>query len=133
MTVPSCSTPSLPTSMKCWLDLMRRSNGQGLLEMPSLAKRIRWAMISIGMKTSGSTNGAACWLDVYNGLLLSALWGAAFDRGLVTFDDDGRPVFSANLSEIARAELRWHSPIPLTDEHRWRLAHHRARVAGTAF
>jgi hypothetical protein len=85
------------------------------------------------MKTSGSTNGTACWLDVYSGLLLSALWDAAFDRGLVTFDDDGRPVFSANLSEIARAELRWHSPIPLTGEHRWRLAHHRARVAGTAF
>ena len=28
-------------------------------------------------------------LDVHNGLLLSALWDAAFDRGLVTFDDDG--------------------------------------------
>jgi predicted restriction endonuclease len=49
---------------------------------------------------------AAGWLDVYNGLLLSVLWDAAFDRGLVTFDDDGRPVFSANLSEIERAELR---------------------------
>lgn len=28
-------------------------------------------------------------LDVHNGLLLSALWDAAFDRGLVTFGDDG--------------------------------------------
>lgn len=67
-------------------------------------------------------------LDVHNGLLLSALWDAAFDRALVTFDDQGRPEFSPNLSEQARAELRWNSSIPLTDEHRWRLARHRERA-----
>jgi hypothetical protein len=65
-------------------------------------------------------------LDVHNGLLLSALWDAAFDRGLVTFDDEGRPHFSPVLSEVARAELRWREPIPLTDKHRMRLASHRA-------
>ncbi|MBD9560645.1 HNH endonuclease [Ensifer sp. ENS03] len=67
-------------------------------------------------------------LDVHNGLLLSALWDAAFDRALVTFDDQGRPEFSPNLSEQARAELRWSSHIPLTDEHRRRLVHHRERA-----
>lgn len=67
-------------------------------------------------------------LNVHNGLLLSALWDAAFDRGLVTFDDDGRPDFSLALSELARAELRWHDAIPLTDNHRRRLAWHRANV-----
>ncbi|WP_334147169.1 HNH endonuclease [Hyphomicrobium sp.] len=67
-------------------------------------------------------------LDVHNGLLLSALWDAAFDRALVTFDDQGRPEFSPSLSEQARAELRWNSPIPLTDEHRRRLARHRERT-----
>lgn len=65
-------------------------------------------------------------LDVHNGLLLSALWDAAFDRGLVTFDDNGRPEFSPSLTETARAELRWQAPIPLTDEHKERLAWHRA-------
>lgn len=65
-------------------------------------------------------------LDVHNGLLLSALWDAAFDRGLVTFDDDGRPEFSPKLSEAARAELRWHAPVPLTNKHRARLTWHRA-------
>jgi len=65
---------------------------------------------------------------VHNGLLLSALWDAAFDRGLVTFYDDGRPVFSPNLSAVARAELRWHAPIPLTDKHRTRIAWHRTEV-----
>ncbi|WP_035872789.1 HNH endonuclease [Cucumibacter marinus] len=67
-------------------------------------------------------------LDVHNGLLLSALWDAAFDRGLVTFDDEGQPLFSATLSELGRAELRWQTPILLTDSHKQHLAWHRARV-----
>ncbi|GAB1717621.1 MAG: hypothetical protein NTAFB05_26630 [Nitrobacter sp.] len=67
-------------------------------------------------------------LNVHNGLLLSALWDAAFDRALVTFDDQGKPEFSPRLSEQARAELRWSSPIPLTDEHRRRLVCHRERA-----
>ena len=68
-------------------------------------------------------------LDVHNGLLLSALWDAAFDRALVTFDEEGNPVFSAELSEEAQNELRWRAPIPLTDAHRRRLALHRERVS----
>lgn len=64
-------------------------------------------------------------LNVHNGLLLSALWDAAFDRGLVTFDDGGHPVFSPILSEAAKDELRWGQPIPLNEKHRMRLAWHR--------
>lgn len=64
-------------------------------------------------------------LDVHNGVLLSALWDAAFDRALVTFDEEGKPEFSSVLSEAALAELRWHSPICFTDEHRRRLTRHR--------
>jgi hypothetical protein len=67
-------------------------------------------------------------LDIHNGLLLSALWDAAFDRALVTFNDDGNPEFSLGLSERARAELRWNAPISLTDEHRRRLIRHRDRA-----
>lgn len=68
-------------------------------------------------------------LDVHNGLLLSALWDAAFDRALVTFDNEGKPMFSPELSKEARNELRWHTPIPLTDAHRRRLALHRERTS----
>jgi predicted restriction endonuclease len=68
-------------------------------------------------------------LDVHNGLLLSALWDAAFDRALVTFGDHGRPHVSPSLGEQARAELRWNGAIALTDEHRRRLARHRERVS----
>jgi len=67
-------------------------------------------------------------LNVHNGLLLSALWDAAFDRGLVTFGDDGRPVFSTALSASAVQELRWVNPILLTDKHQERLAHHRTEI-----
>ena len=67
-------------------------------------------------------------LDVHNGLLLSALWDAAFDRGLVTFEDDGAPRFSAKLGEAARNELRWMQPVPLTEQHRENLIWHRANV-----
>lgn len=69
-------------------------------------------------------------LDVHNGLLLSALWDAAFDRGLVTFDNDGAPVFAPTLSAAARAELRWQAPLPLTPNHRARLARHRVQTFG---
>ena len=67
-------------------------------------------------------------LDVHNGLLLSALWDAAFDRGLVTFDDSGHPQLSTHLTEAAAAELRWQAPIRLTDKHRARLEWHRSKV-----
>lgn len=67
-------------------------------------------------------------LDIHNGLLLSALWDAAFDRGLVSFDDAGAPLFSPALSAAARAELRWHAPILLTAGHSPRLAWHRSAV-----
>ncbi|GGB62924.1 hypothetical protein GCM10011316_38520 [Roseibium aquae] len=67
-------------------------------------------------------------LDVHNGLLLSALWDAAFDRGLVSFDDVGQPIFSPALGEHARSELRWQQPIALTEKHRARLAWHRSHL-----
>jgi hypothetical protein len=60
--------------------------------------------------------------------LLSALWDAALYRGLVTFDDDGRPKFAPRLSERARAELRWQSPIPLTDRYCARLVWQRTEA-----
>jgi HNH endonuclease len=44
-------------------------------------------------------------LDAHNGLLLSALWDAGFDQGLVSFVDDGTPLGSPKLSPIARTGL----------------------------
>lgn len=67
-------------------------------------------------------------LDVHNGLLLSALWDAAFDRGLVTFDDQGNPQFSPVLSENGRSALDWKAPLQLTDMHRKKLVWHRENL-----
>ncbi len=69
-------------------------------------------------------------LDVHNGLLLSALWDAAFDKGLVSFNDDGTLRISASLSESARQALGVATVPPvagLRDDHRANLAAHRAR------
>ncbi|MBB5691865.1 HNH endonuclease [Roseomonas alkaliterrae] len=71
-------------------------------------------------------------LDVHNGLLLSALWDAAFDTGLVTFEDDGTPRFAAGLSAEARAALRWSAPLRLTAQHRAQLAWHRENAFDVA-
>jgi hypothetical protein len=74
--------------------------------------------------------GDAQRLDVHNGLLLSALWDAAFDQGLVSFADDGTPLGSPKLSPIARTALGLDSTPPLRglqDAHRANLALHRMR------
>lgn len=68
-------------------------------------------------------------LDANNGLLLSSLWDAAFDVGLVSFGDDGSALLSPALSEQGKAALAASGVdvIPdLTPEHRKRLAVHRS-------
>ncbi|MGA7450943.1 MAG: HNH endonuclease [Rhodoplanes sp.] len=69
-------------------------------------------------------------LDVHNGLLLSALWDAAFDKGLVSFGDDGTVLVNPNLSEEARKALGVdHVPLlkGLRSGHQKNLAVHRVR------
>jgi HNH endonuclease len=69
-------------------------------------------------------------LDVYNGLLLSALWDAAFDSGSVSFADDGTVLVSAQLSENAKNTLRLNNVPALTGlrhGHLANLAVHRKR------
>jgi hypothetical protein len=68
-------------------------------------------------------------LNVHNGLLLSALWDAAFDSGLVSFDDAGTPLYSAALTPSAVEQLQAPSVgiLALTIAHRSNLARHRAR------
>lgn len=73
-------------------------------------------------------------LDVHNGLLLSALWDAAFDRGLVSFSDDGTTLASPNLSSAARVTLAFDNVSrleTLRDSHRANLKRHRAKFGFT--
>lgn len=72
-------------------------------------------------------------LDAFNGFLLSALFDALFDSGLITFHDDGRMVVSTavgatqqqllGLDTEALPSLRWISP-----NHLPYLAWHREKV-----
>jgi hypothetical protein len=69
-------------------------------------------------------------LDVHNGLLLSALWDAAFDSGLISFADDGTVLRSPQLTPAAADMLRINSVAPLAalkDSHLRNLARHRAK------
>src|SRR5262249_28852412 len=69
-------------------------------------------------------------LDVHNGLLLSALWDAAFDKGLVSFAESGVVLISPRLSELARKALGVDAVPPLRglrDGHGANLSAHRVR------
>ena len=69
-------------------------------------------------------------LNVHNGLLLSALWDAAFDARLASFPDDGTVLASPGLSAAARTALGIGSAprLPnLRDAYRANLTAHRAR------
>lgn len=67
--------------------------------------------------------------SVDNGLLLSALWDAAFDKGLVAFDDDGVSMFASRIEGRAESALRQAERLTLpflTVPLRERLDRHRA-------
>ena len=69
-------------------------------------------------------------LDVHNGLLLSALWDAAFDAGFVGFADDGTVLTVPSLSPAAKAALaprKTQQLLGLHPAHRANLRDHRAR------
>ena len=69
-------------------------------------------------------------MDVYNGLLLAAHWDAAFDAGLVSFDGEGRPLWSTKLPQTGREMLRQgrEPSVLLTPRHLAYMAWHRDRV-----
>ncbi len=72
-------------------------------------------------------------LDPFNGLLLAVHWDAAFDRGLVSFDDDGCALLSSALTSTAHALLdadvtRSKPEFSIRPEHRPYLQHHREHI-----
>jgi hypothetical protein len=68
-------------------------------------------------------------LDVYNGLLLNAMADAAFDRGLISFKNDGGVVFSQTLSVRDRKFIEsFTGPIKLAEWHVSYMEFHRKTV-----
>lgn len=74
-------------------------------------------------------------LDPNNCLLLSVFWDAAFDQGLVTFNEDGSPEFSPQLSLKAEKQLLVFSKghIDLTPERQKYMKWHRCKVYKRCF
>jgi hypothetical protein len=69
-------------------------------------------------------------LDVFNGVLLVAHLDAAFDAALLSFDENGVPMFSKALSKKAIDCLTGSlgdRAVTFTDRHQSYLRHHRAR------
>lgn len=69
--------------------------------------------------------------DHYNGLLLAAHLDAAFDQGLISFDDAGYMLLSPRLSATDRSRLHFDSPLRLRtvdSRHKVYLAYHRTNV-----
>ncbi len=70
-------------------------------------------------------------LDVFNGLLLAPHLDAAFDRGFITIEDDGRVIVSNRLSEDARTILGLDTPLKVqrvASGHLMYLPWHREKV-----
>ena len=69
-------------------------------------------------------------LDVHNGLLLSALWDAAFDAGKISFADDGEVLFHPSLGATERALLLANAArrlVALSPKHLINMERHRKR------
>jgi hypothetical protein len=68
-------------------------------------------------------------LNPENVILLSSLWDTAFDRGLVSFDDEGIAIFSKSLSKHSRDVLKNSEvrSLALTDDRRGFLKVHRSK------
>ena len=72
-------------------------------------------------------------LDVYNGLLLAAHLDAAFDAGLISFDDQGAIIFSSHFAQGDRDALGVHGQLALRRVgagHLPNLGWHRAFLLG---
>jgi hypothetical protein len=72
-------------------------------------------------------------LDGFNGLMLAPHVDFLFDRGLIGFEDDGRPLLSSQLHDVDAAKLGLHTvqrppPRPFHDESKAYFQHHRSTV-----
>lgn len=118
--------------------IIKRRIGQNIFRSALLA---RWGrscpMTGIGdtdlLRASHIIPWASCEtdfqrLDVNNGILLSALWDAAFDALLVTFADDGSLIASKRIGQGTRKMLQLDEVDPICFDKKQLpyLAWHRA-------
>lgn len=67
-------------------------------------------------------------LDVFNGLLLLPNYDKLFDKGYISFDDNGRVIYSRYIDDTDRRLLKMDNSlhlIKIEDEHKTYLKYHR--------
>lgn len=69
-------------------------------------------------------------LDPHNCLLLSALWDAAFESGLVTFDDGGKSILSEELKHCKKSITQFKPKfrIVMTEKQKTYMKWHREKI-----
>lgn len=90
-------------------------------------------LIASHIKPWRACGTAAERLDGFNGLMLAPHADFLFDRGLIGFEDDGRPLFSSQLQHADATKLGLHTiqrppPRPFHDGSRDYFEHHRSTV-----
>ncbi|MBZ9797768.1 HNH endonuclease [Mesorhizobium sp. ES1-4] len=90
-------------------------------------------LIASHVKPWRACSTAAERLDGFNGLMLAPQADFLFDRGLIGFEDDGRPLFSSQLAETDAAKLGLRTierPLqrPFPNESGAYFQHHRSTV-----
>ncbi|MEH3128288.1 HNH endonuclease [Agrobacterium cavarae] len=90
-------------------------------------------LIASHIKPWRACETAAERLDGANGLMLAPHADFLFDRGLLGFESDGRPLFSSQLTDADADKLGMHvvqrpSPRPLHKDSQSYLNHHRVNV-----
>lgn len=122
--------------------LVRARRGQGLfrkrvLELEPICRITGVAtpnlLIASHIKPWRACSTAAERLDGANGLMMAPHADFLFDRGLLGFQEDGRSMFSSQLTDSDADKLGLHivqrpPPKPLHDDSRQYLNHHRANV-----
>ncbi len=90
-------------------------------------------LIASHIKPWRACGTAAERLDGSNGLMMAPHADFLFDRGLLTFEEDGRTIFSSQLTDSDADKLGMHKlqrppPRPLSDNSAAYLHHHRSSV-----
>lgn len=94
--------------------------------------RIPNVLIASHIKPWRDCHGADEKLDVMNGLLLIPNLDALFDKGFISFDDNGRIIISPQLSDDDQERLGVNKDMvlrkTLSEQHKIYLKHHREKI-----
>ena len=122
------------------MQIIKARIGQGIFRVGLLAKWKRCCMTGCEIEPVLRASHIKPWqhsnnkerLDVFNGLLLSANMDALFDRGLISFSDDGAVLCGTGISErdLVALGCKPDLKIKFSSSHAPYLGHHRNEIFG---